>query len=153
MFKKRTDEEKAARAQRKAEKKAEAERKVSEWQDKRKADKEHRQADEIDAMKALLQDGESLDGMFRTNDVLMKKHVLVTSKRLIVGMDANSAESYFYPHVAGIQTSNLFGDKDIVVTMAGGKNKVELHFTSAEDRDHLRDLISARLTTALSPGE
>jgi len=105
MFKRRTDEEKAARAQRKAEKKAEANQRVTEMREKLRADKERRKADEIDALKALLQDGETLDGMFRANDVLMKKHVLVTSKRLIVGFDAKNAESIFYSHVARGRTS------------------------------------------------
>jgi hypothetical protein len=147
VFKRRTGEEKAARAQRKAERKAGAEQRKAELRDKWKADKERRQADAVNEMKTLLQDGETLDGVFRTNDLLLKKHVLVTSKRLIVGMDARNADSFFYPHVAGIQTANLLGDKDLVVTMAGGKNQVELHFASADDRDHLHDLISARLTT------
>jgi len=147
MFKKRTDEEKAARAQRKADKKAEIERRVTEGRERRKADKERRQADEIDALKSLLQDGETLDGTFRTNEVLMKKHVLVTSQRLIVSLTARDTESIFLSHVAGLEASDFLGVKELKVTVVGRKDKIELKFETGEERDQLRDLISARLVS------
>lgn len=143
-FRRRSDEENAARAERRAEKKAQAKQRADEFRANWSAEREKRKTAEVDSMKALLQEGETLDGMFRTNDVIVKKHVLVTSRRIIIGFEAESAESIFYRHIAGLDTSN-FITKDFSLAVSGRKDKVNLTFQSADDRDRLRDLISARL--------
>jgi arsenate reductase-like glutaredoxin family protein len=142
----RSEAQKATKARLKAEKKAASEKRVAEFSARLQAKAEHRnKARSTHAMQDLLQDGETLDGMFRTNELILKKHVLVTSRRLIVGFDAENTESIFYRHIAGLETSNFLAERDLSVAVAGRKEKLKLTFGKAEDRDQLRDLISARL--------
>jgi hypothetical protein len=149
-FWRREPERRAERERRKAERKEAWAQRQAEILEKAKAEREARTQREIDAMKALVQPGEELDAVFRTTgELVMKKYVLVTSSRVIVGATAGSSESFPYGQIISLDTNN-FMTRNLSLSVVGRKEKVELSFHKNDEpeRDQLRDAISNRLFTS-----
>jgi hypothetical protein len=136
IFRRRTPEEKAARR--------------AKWEERRQAsrarwesDKAARKQAETDALKALLQPGEEIELQLTTGEVIMKKEVIVTSKRLILapGGAASSAKSIPFRSITALDTSQ-FVTHDLRLTIQGEKDKLELTFKEKADRDRLRDALT-----------
>src|SRR5438093_506217 len=88
--------------------------------------KEREYTQEAAKWQELVQPGEDLLVLARTEDAVMKKWVLVTSRRLLIGSDATRAYAYPGAAITGYQVSSMLGTKTVTVWMSG--DKAELNF-------------------------
>jgi hypothetical protein len=142
-FHRKTAEEKAARREAKWQQKEETRARlkaigvatVSEEENKRR-----------EKLTALLQPDEEVEALLKASGKLTATYVLFTSKRLIVAPASNPgrAESILYRAIGGFTTSN-FITKDVSLDITGRRDRLELAFKTAEERDEALRLLQAHI--------
>ena len=140
----RSPEDRAARREAKQQRKIETRERLRGLVEERRRDERGRQEGVLTAM---LEEGEEVEALLQTAEALMKKYVLLTSKRLIVASahDPRRAESILYRAINGHSTSN-FITRDLALEIAGRRDKLELRFETDDERSQALRVLQAHTT-------
>jgi hypothetical protein len=116
--------------------------------DEARAEQRRKDAEEFEArlsprLAAILEEGETVQVRLETGEVLMKKIVVLTDRRLIVMSKASlDQESFPYRSIASWRELN-FITKDAVLSVVGRDSDLSLCFKRAEDRDLLLSVLNS----------
>ena len=135
VFRRKTPEEKAARREHSEQFKKESREMWETARKVRKRANQERDEKRLAALRALLQPDETLEATLRTAEVLMKKDVLFTTKRVIIASTADTVESIPYRSISRFHTSTSFLGKSVTLEVAGRRGSLELGFDDVADRD------------------
>jgi hypothetical protein len=138
----KSPEEKAAAKSEKDALKATLRTQWEESKERQRGEKIERVDKRMEKLKATLAPDETIEAELRTAETLMKKDLIFTSKRLIIGLaSSENWESIPYRAITGIGTSN-FLTKDIDLTVVGRHGTLKLIFGEEADRDRALEVLN-----------
>jgi hypothetical protein len=142
LLRRKSPEEKAAA---KAERDARVAALRAEWeerQEQRREETTERIEKRMEKVKATLAPDETVEAELRTTGTLMKKDLIFTSKRLLIGLvSGEDWESIPYRAISGTRSGH-FITKDIHLTVVGRPGTLTLMFDDEADRDRALEVLN-----------
>jgi len=94
-----------------------------------------RRREHLEQMTELLAPGEAFEGEFQTAELVMKKDLIFTSRRLLVSLSGTrDVEAIPYRSITSVRTAK-FVTHDLVLIVDGRRDRLELQFREQADRD------------------
>jgi hypothetical protein len=142
LRRRKSPEEKAAAKAEKDARKASLRAQWEEGKEQQRAERTERREERMEKVRATLAPNETVEAELRTAETVMKKDLIFTSRRLIIGLaSGENWESVPYRAITGIGTSN-FLTKDIDLTVVGRRGELKLVFDEDADRDRALEVLN-----------